>query len=248
MKKIIKKIINLMPNIMKKWFFSFGFKLMYPHQIKSKKIYNFSDEDLKFTHLLECVNYVKVNIPNGVPPIFFEFGCHSGRTFSAIVNAFQFLKISNCEFYAFDSFEGLPLTNQKDDGIFKTATFNTSESDFIKIVKKNTGYKLNEMNTIKGFYNESLNVNLQRRMPKVGFIHIDVDLFSSTIEVLEFVKPLIVKGTVIAFDDWYCFPPESGKGESAALSKFIEENPSFKVQSWKAYSTFGKSFIVTGQP
>ena len=85
-------------------------------------------------------------------------------------------------------------------------------------------------------------------MPKVGFIHIDVDLFSSTTEVLEFVKPLIVKGTVIAFDDWYCFPPESGKGESAALSKFIEENPSFKVQSWKAYSTFGKSFIVTGQP
>tara|TARA_Y100000768_G_scaffold385077_1_gene370392 strand:+ start:264 stop:410 length:147 start_codon:yes stop_codon:yes gene_type:complete len=43
-------------------------------------------------------------------------------------------------------------------------------------------------------------------------------------------------------------PPESGKGESAALSKFIEKNPSFKVQSWKAYSTFGKSFIVTGQP
>ena len=39
----------------------------------------------------------------------------------------------NCEFFAFDSFRGLPETDETEDGIFKTGEFNTSKKDFIKI-------------------------------------------------------------------------------------------------------------------
>ena len=89
---------------------------------------------------------------------------------------------------------------------------------------------------------------MQSRMPKVGMVHIDVDLYSSTMEVLEFIKPLLVVGTVLIFDDWYCFPPGANKGEMKAVKEFSSANPSFQLEEWKAYSTFGKSFFVTSLP
>ena len=83
-------------------------------------------------------------------------------------------------------------------------------------------------------------------MPKVGLVHIDVDLYSSTVEVLEFVKPLLVKGSVLVFDDWYCFPPGSTKGV-CAMDEF-KKKYRFEIEEWKSYSTFGKSFFVKNLP
>jgi hypothetical protein len=82
-------------------------------------------------------------------------------------------------------------------------------------------------------------------MPKVGVVHIDVDLYSSTKEVLIFSKPLLKIGTLIIFDDYYSYPPKGEKGEMRALLEFCKGNIGFEVKEWKAYSTFGQSFFVT---
>lgn len=248
MKKLIISIINLLPNSISNLFYRTALFIRRPKQVQSHKDYIFTDEKLKFIHLLECVNYVKTSMPLDVPPVFFEFGCHSGRTFSSIINAANYLNISNSEFFAFDSFEGLPKTNVNEDGIFETGTFNTSKLEFKKIIKRKTGLNLNDSNVISGFYSESLTGDMQQKMPKVGLVHIDVDLYSSAIEVLEFIKPLIVKGTVLVFDDWYCFPPGSSKGESGAMDEFKKKYPGFEIEEWKSYSTFGKSFFVKNLP
>ena len=116
------------------------------------------------------------------------------------------------------------------------------------IIKKNTGIKLKSEQIIKGFYSKTLTKELQSKLPKVGLVHIDVDLYSSTICVLNFIAPLLVAGSIIAFDDWYCFPPGSNKGEAKSLNEFLDLNPHYKVEEWKAYSTFGKSFFVTSLP
>ncbi|MGP1666287.1 MAG: hypothetical protein ACTS5I_10360, partial [Rhodanobacter sp.] len=50
------------------------------------------------------------------------------------------------------------------------------------------------------------------------------------------------------FDDWYAFPGGSLMGERRALTEFLAENPSFEVEPWKAYSTFGQSFFVSKVP
>ncbi len=248
MKKTIRFLLDLLPNIISKSIFSVLFYIKNHKLIDAKNDYNFSDEKLKFVHLLEGVNYIKSSIPLGVPPVFLEFGCHSGRTFSSIINAAKYLNISNTEFFAFDSFEGLPETNKNEDGIFETGTFHTTKSNFKKIIKKKTGVKLDDKNIISGFYSNSLTIDLQKKMPKIGMVHIDVDLYSSTIQVLDFIKPLIVKGTLLVFDDWYCFPPNSGKGEPGAVQDFIKKNPGFRIEEWKSYSTYGKSFFVVRVP
>jgi hypothetical protein len=58
----------------------------------------------------------------------------------------------------------------------------------------------------------------------------------------------MVVGTVLIFDDWYCFPPGCNMGEKQALTEFCEKYPAFKIMEWKAYSTFGQSFFVTALP
>jgi len=214
----------------------------------SHKNYIFSDEKLKFTHILEGLNYLRVAGNNGkdLPQTYFEFGCHSGRTFSSALNGAKYLKMNNCEFFAFDSFKGLPETNENNDGIFKTGDFITSKKDFIKIVKKKTNLKIGNYHLIEGFYSSSLTEDLQSRMPKIGLLHVDVDLYSSTKDLLKFVKPLLVNGSVILFDDWYCFKPNTtdSRGEQKAVQEFLEINKNLKFIPWKTYSTFGQSFFV----
>ena len=210
------------------------------------KIYKFSDEDLKFAHILEAINYLRVagNYGNLIPKTVFEFGCHSGRTFVTAINSADYLNFLGVEFFAFDSFQGLPETNIQSDGVFKKGTFKTLLKNFQKIIKKKTYKKLTEVNIFNGFYKDTLTKNLQEKLPKVGMVHIDVDLYSSTCEVLNFVKPLLVEGTIILFDDWYCFPVNKEMGEPKAFKEFLSANKNIEVEEWKNYSTFGKSFFV----
>ena len=158
--------------------------------------YRYTDENLKFVHILEAINYTHIA---ELPSVYFEFGCHSGRTFSAAVRAARYLKMDDTQFFAFDSFQGLPETNHADDGYFKSGTFSTGVGDFVSAVRGLSGLSIDKDNIIEGFYDKSLNPKLQANMPKAGVIHIDVDLYSSTVEVLSFVKPLMVIGTCLLY-------------------------------------------------
>lgn len=223
----------------------FYFIIFKPFIYRAFLNYKFSDEKLKFVHILEAINYVRIA---NLPHVYFEFGCHSARTFNSAIQAFQYFRMDQARFYAFDSFLGLPEVDDKNDGTFQTHEYKTTRQSFIKEVKKKSHINLSDESIIEGFYSESLTAELQKKMPKAGVIHIDVDLYSSSISVLDFIKPLLTIGTVILFDDWYCFPAGSDKGEGRAFKEFCQNYPNFSFEEWKNYSTFGKSIFVTGLP
>ena len=246
---MFRSLFQVLPSYLKTQIRSLIFAIKYPKLLEVKKDYKYTDEHLKFVHILECINYLKVaGNDNKIPPVFFEFGCHSGRTFSAAVNAVNYVGLDEAKFFAFDSFKGLPATSEIEDGIFQEGDFSTSAIEFKRIIQKKTGLILDKKNIIEGFYSDSLSRALQERMPQVGVVHIDVDLYSSSVEVLKFIKPLIVTGSILMFDDWYCFPVGEPKGERLALEEFLLDNDAFSVEEWKNYSTFGKSFFVTSSP
>lgn len=250
LKNKIRSILSILPEGLRNGLYNLRFRLSTPKLIGARTWYKHSDEHLKFVHILEAINYMRVAGAAGrvLPQNYFEFGCHSGRTFSAAVNASQYFRMNNAQFYAFDSFEGLPQTNEAEDGCFKTGTFCTPRAEFVRIVRDKTGMKLPEANVVQGYYADTLTPELQARMPKAGVVHIDVDLYSSTVEVLHFLKPLLVPGSLLIFDDWYAFPGGSLMGERKALTEFLDGNPGYTVEPWKAYSTFGQSFFVTKVP
>ena len=68
-----------------KGFLKFLYYLIFHCKLYSTYInYWFSDEKLKFTHILEAVNYLRIA---ELRYNYYEFGCHSARTFSAAANA-----------------------------------------------------------------------------------------------------------------------------------------------------------------
>ena len=56
---------------------------------------------------------------------------------------------------------------------------------------------------IKGFYKDSLTAELQQQMLEnpPSIVHIDVDLYSSTIEVLEWLDKISLPMAIYIFDD-----------------------------------------------
>ena len=159
-----------------------------------------------------------------------------------MVSAALFLKLPTENFYAFDSFEGLPM--EDDMGIFKPGTFSTSVSNFKKIIKKQNKIRLRDDQTIVGFYDQTLTARLAQSLPTPSIIHVDVDLYESTKDILVFLNYFDWKKLVIVFDDWYCFSPAQLNGEKKAFTEFLEQNPDIKSEPWKSYSTFGKSFFL----
>ena len=244
MRDFLVRVSNLLHPSISRWIRGFLVYIKSRHSFSAWKMYIASDEVAKFQHITEAINYLRVaGANNRLPQTFFEFGCHSGRTFSAAVNAVSYLGMQNFQFHAFDSFEGLPETSDE-DGFFKTGTFDTSESDFVSIVKRRTGKVLSPDSIHKGYYSESLTADLKSKLPMVGVLHVDVDLYSSTIELFDFIKPLLCDGSLILFDDWYCFPRGVEGGEGLAMEHFLERNPDLKLVPWKSYSTFGQSFFI----
>ena len=84
---------RLIPTFIRKILIDLRFNIKSLHLATTKKLYKFTDEELKFTYLVAFSSG-----HNGlIPPVFFEFGCHSGRTFSSI-NSSNYLNIENASF------------------------------------------------------------------------------------------------------------------------------------------------------
>ena len=161
-----------------------------------------------------------------LPGPAFEFGVYNGRTINVIAK-----KLSDRNIYGFDSFEGLPEDWQR------------TKSGSIKHVKGHFALDAlpdveSNVTLIKGFFNSSLPKWLEENsLESISFLHIDCDLYSSTVTVFECLQPFIVPGTVIVFDEIYAWhkPKKYSlwqEGEYKALREWVEQyNRKFEIVS-----------------
>jgi len=129
-----------------------------------------------------------------------EFGVYSGNSlniFSELYDEFGIPKI----FFGFDSFEGLPKEELDEnnphywpEGLFKDSSVEHIKS-FLPFV-----------NVKDGWFEDTLNEETYKEVSQneVGLFHIDCDIYTSTIQVLEWIvkNNLLVDGALIVYDDW----------------------------------------------
>jgi len=139
--------------------------------------------------------------------LWLEFGVFSGRTVNYISS------FTNDKVYGFDSFEGLP--EKWRDGIDK-GRFNMDGN----LPNVNDNVEL-----IKGWFNETLPTFIKTQNKKISFIHVDADLYSSTKCIFDNVKEYIDDDCIIVFDELINYPGFDGEtGELKALYEFVTEN------------------------
>src|SRR5882762_563012 len=176
---------------------------------------------------------------------YFEFGSHTARTMRAAWDAFHVLY--DWKYAAFDSFEGLPDLEEIDRmPIWRKGALKTSEEDFIRTVVKH-GMPREKLFTVKGFYDQSLNEQTRKRFfpERAAVLYVDCDLYQSTVPVLEFAKDFFQRGTVLVFDDWFCFHGDPRRGQRRAFSEFRERYPTLRFEQF-VHTNEIQAFIYLG--
>lgn len=174
-----------------------------------------------------------------LPGHYYEFGLYKGYSFYKAIKASPDIK-----HFAFDSFEGLPENNE--GGKFNKGEY-AGSLDYVKENLKKRGALGDTEFFYKGFYNETLTHELQQKLKNdlAKVILVDCDLYSSTVPVLTFIKPMLQKGTLILFDDWNCFESDDNKGERRAVREFLKENGKIQFEESFTFGWHGKTFRVT---
>jgi hypothetical protein len=129
-------------------------------------------------------------------------------------------------FFAFDSFEGLPeITGIDKQGTeFKQGKYVCSFDNFTANIRQ-AGVPAERTACVKGWFNETLTDETRRKhnLQKAAIVFIDSDLYESAKSALNFIKPLLVDGTVIMFDEWYGYRGNPDLGERRAFSEFVAD-------------------------
>jgi hypothetical protein len=117
-----------------------------------------------------------------------EFGVATGRT----LNHFARL-LPGKTVYGFDGFRGLPedWTSRMRKGFFARSSLPRVR---------------NNCQLVVGWFSDTLPKFIKTNKQPVALLHVDCDLYSSTVTILNNLRQQIVPGTVIVFDEYINYP------------------------------------------
>jgi hypothetical protein len=153
----------------------------------------------------------------GMPGMVLEFGVGRGKSIRWI-GAYTDRTV-----HGFDSFEGIPeYWNGNAAGAFAQK----------KLPKVPDNVELHH-----GTFDQSLPPFLERHAEPVSFLHVDCDLYSSTVTIFEQLGTRLQPGAIVLFDEYFNYP-HWREYEYKAFQEFV-------VRSGATYEYVGYS--VTGQ-
>ncbi|HKW85763.1 MAG TPA: hypothetical protein VJM82_01690, partial [Nitrospiraceae bacterium] len=129
---------------------------------------------------------------------------------------------------------------------WKQGDFCTSLEDWHRIATE-AGIPQESYSLIVGFYDDTLTAERAASlalMTKAGVVFLDCDLYQSARKVLDFMRPLLQQGTVLCFDDFYCFNGRPDRGEQLAIKEFLQEHREITLVDYMNFGWHGKSFLV----
>lgn len=135
-----------------------------------------------------------------------EFGVAAGHSITVLAEAAGGRLVEE-----FDSFEGLPedwAGHRERRGAFSLKG---------ALPKVPANVRLH-----KGWFKDTIGVWLGTTLDKIGFVHVDCDIYSSTRDVLWSLRERLQVGSVIAFDEYFNYP-NWRQHEARALREFVAE-------------------------
>ena len=182
---------------------------------------------------------------NGIDGDYVEFGSHSAQTFAQAYHEIV-RRSHSAKLWAFDSFQGLPESNNKKDlhPRWVAKTMETSLDKFHKACASR-GIPKDAYNVVPGYYNKSLpDISKKDEPNNIALAYIDCDLYSSTKNVLEFLEPRLKHGMIIASDDYFCYSKDQMSGERLAMLEQFSGNNRWQLCPYMQFGWHGNFFII----
>jgi O-methyltransferase len=178
---------------------------------------------------------------NKVNGDFAEFGVYEGRLSREAFHAARRNGFDQMRFFAFDSFEGLPVIDGSRKDVFHAGQFASSRLKYEKNLKGNN-VDLSRFRIVEGFYDKTLTGFQDAKQISIAWI--DCDLYESTVPVLDFLADRLVHGSILIFDDWFCYDGSDENGEQRACKEWLQKNPQIRLIEYNRFHWAGISFIV----
>ena len=145
---------------------------------------------------------------------YLEFGVWKGTSINKFSEILKDIKI-----YGFDSFEGISedwIGHRVQKGYLNLNGQIPRLNDNCVIVKGLI------QNTLTKFISENKDI-------KINFVHIDTDTYSTTKFILQQIKPHLINGTIIIFDEFWSYAGWRMGEYKALIEVFKEEEYKFLV-------------------
>jgi O-methyltransferase len=125
-------------------------------------------------------------------------------------------------------------------------TMATSLKQFLRFCKRNH-IPPNRYTTVKEFYRDTLN-SIRNGWPTppstIALAYVDCDMYSSAMDVLNFLEPRLRHGMILAFDDYFNFSVNEQAGEQRAFTEFQLRISQWNFVPYLNIGGIGMSFIV----
>jgi len=182
---------------------------------------------------------------NGISGDYVEFGSWTARSFRMAFDASRRLG-SHCRMWSFDSFAGLPEPHGEADEHPHWVKGNMAISlrEFETIVRRH-GIPSDAYRVVPGWYDDTLARSVQEERPNdICLAYVDCDLYSSTKTVLEFLRPRLKHGMIIALDDYFAYTATDISGERRALNEFLTTDQRFNFVPFLRYGWASLAFVL----
>jgi hypothetical protein len=180
----------------------------------------------------------------GVDCCIYEFGCGSGLSGYELIKAAQDNDIKIIRYIGADSFQGLPEMEPEDQRRWSQGDFLYSEEHCLQTVRSASREDA-DITVIKGDFGQLQPISQAEQIPWV--IHVDCDLYTSTLHALRSCAGIIGRGGgIICFDDYFSGALVGARGEREAFEEFCESANIHPVH-WLNYAHNGHIVIIPSQ-
>lgn len=184
---------------------------------------------------------------SGIEGDYLEFGVFRGERFAA-ASYLSRKRGLTMSLYAFDSFAGIPKNQEMDSNayrMYEPGAYACSEVEFLKHVRR-TGADMDHVITVPGFFEESLKPGRPRiaKLRKAAVVWVDCDLYSSEVCVLKCLTHYLQHGSLIIFDDYFCYRADPKIGEQRAFREWLDMSPGFSAVELMRFSWHENSFVI----
>jgi O-methyltransferase len=179
---------------------------------------------------------------NGIDGDYAEFGSWGGMTFKLAYGESR-RHGHQARLWAFDSFQGLPEPREGKDEHpeWQQGKMATNVEEFHAICAANE-IPRDVYDLVPGFYEDTLPE--QEQPTNIALAYLDCDLYSSTKAVLDFLRPRLKHGMIVAFDDYFCWSPTQASGERTAWREHVASDDTWDWVPYVQYGWAGQSYVL----
>jgi hypothetical protein len=185
---------------------------------------------------------------------YYEFGVGKGRSMRRFLRALKVfcdaedLDLYSYSIFLFDSFEGMPVKSSPRDEHpgFSKGVLSFSLEQTRSSISRYLDLSRGTVCFVKGFFQDSLTAALASELSAhpPSIVTIDVDFYSSTKSVLQWILPFAPTGCLFYFDDIWLFYGHPEMGQLAAINEFNQTGEGYLIPYSELGTTVGgRSFV-----